>query len=67
MQYSDVNAAIAWKGSTHGPFWSLNSECQQAGKVLSATRGLQGVYMPNISHPGHSSEERGLILLILFS
>lgn len=56
MQYSDVNASIAWRDSTHGPFWSLISECDQAEKILSSTQGLEGVYMPRVSWPDRSSE-----------
>lgn len=55
MQYCSVNASIAWKDSTYGPFWSLISECQQAEKILSSTQDLRGVLMPSISWPDNSS------------
>lgn len=48
MQYSDVNPSVTSKDSTHSPFWSLISECQQAEKISSSTQSLEGVYMPGI-------------------
>lgn len=62
VQYCYVNASMAWKDRTYGPFWSLISERQQTEKILSSTQDL-GVFMPSMSWtnncsgrvvPGHS-------------